>query len=145
MTAKRARKKASKPLTATEMAASDHVRECIDALRRVKTQEQIANEVGVTQGQIWQWAERKLAVPARRAVSLAAALETRPELVSAAYAALALNKVKEQPGEYALDSGQQAILAIYATLSADQRATWRAVGDALAQQADAVTKTGTSS
>lgn len=66
-----------RPLTPAEALASDEFKK---ALLRIKvkegrTQEQVAAMVGVSQGQIWQWANRRLPIPAQKAQSVADAVE----------------------------------------------------------------------
>ena len=130
-----------RPLTPQEVAASDHIKERLAAIRGSATQEKVAAEVGVSQGQIWQWANRRLPVRATRAVALAKALGTTPAQVSAEYSSVMPDAVRELPAGYLpqqagdLDQGQQAILEIYSALSPEHQATWRQVGSALAQQA----------
>lgn len=50
-----------------------------------KSQDQIADEIGVTQGAVWQWAEGKVAISAKRAVAAARAVGGRPEEISVAF------------------------------------------------------------
>lgn len=134
-------KKRARELTDAEMKASDHIKRMLESLRGTATQEEIAVKAGVTQGQIWQWANRRLPVPANRAKALAEALGTTPALVSAEYASLLphFSGVRDGGAEYNISHSitpeQQAILNIYAKLSHEQKVTWRQVGDALAQQA----------
>lgn len=53
------------------------------------SQGEVAQRVGVTPGMVWQWATGRTPVSAKRAPSLAAVLECRPEDVSAAYEVIA--------------------------------------------------------
>jgi transcriptional regulator with XRE-family HTH domain len=133
-----------RPMTPRELAASDHIKERLKSLRGKVTQEQVAAEIGVSQGQIWQWANRRLPVPANRAKALAKAIGTSPELVSVEYADVLPTEVREpQPvfgGDPILSDGQRAVLEIFAQLSPEQQATWREVGSALAQQAQTLTE-----
>lgn len=77
-------------LTKAEHAASRRLSEAIKA--SPLSQEDIGQELGVTQGLIWQWANGRLPVPARRARALAKALGCQPEEISAAWKNLAWTK-----------------------------------------------------
>ena len=141
------RNKNLRPMTPEELAASDHIKDRLKSLRGKKTQEQVAAEVGVSHGQVWQWANHRLPVPASRAKALAKAIGTTPDLVSVEYVNVLPNDIREPLSTYGgnltLDQGQAAILEIYSKLSPDQQATWRQVGSALAQQAQVLkTKNG---
>lgn len=71
-----------------EIAASDEFKRLVDAQRALgRTQEQIAAEIGdgVSQGTIWQWANRRLAIPANRAKSAADAVGGQPGAISVAW------------------------------------------------------------
>jgi len=63
------KKRALSPL---ELSAADAL--ALALSRCGKTQEQVGSDVGVSQGMVWQWANKKLAVPARRARALARAV-----------------------------------------------------------------------
>lgn len=71
-----------------EVAASDAFKRAATASG--KSQTKIADEIGdgVSQGTIWQWANRRLAIPAARAVEAARAVDARPEDISVAYRTL---------------------------------------------------------
>lgn len=68
-----------------EIAASDEFKRCLIASK--KTQEQVAAEIGegVTQGTVWQWANRRLAIPVARARDAAKAVGARPAAISVAW------------------------------------------------------------
>jgi transcriptional regulator with XRE-family HTH domain len=72
-----------RPLTDEEERAAAVIKQAIESGN--KTQDEIAAEVGVTQGMIWQWMNAKLPVPARRAQKLAAAIGLNPVQVSVAW------------------------------------------------------------
>ncbi|BDU17551.1 hypothetical protein [Lysobacter auxotrophicus] len=65
-----------------DVAASDEFKRCLIASK--KTQEQVAAEIGsgVSQGTVWQWANRRLAIPANRAADAARAVGTTPDKIS---------------------------------------------------------------
>ncbi|MET3654053.1 LexA family transcriptional regulator [Dyella japonica] len=77
-----------RPLNPQEIACSDFLKKAIS--ETPLTQQQIADKVGVSQGQLWQWANRRLPVPARRAQALADALSfldpVDPSSISAEFA-----------------------------------------------------------
>ncbi|MEF3081897.1 hypothetical protein V3391_06680 [Luteimonas sp. SMYT11W] len=86
-----------------EVAASDAFKRAAVASRKAQTV--IANEIGdgVSQGTVWQWANRRLAIPAARAVEAARAVGARPEEISVAYRALSnemSGKTHEQHASY---------------------------------------------
>ncbi len=56
-----------KPLTPQEIAAAHAIREAVRLSGR--SQDDIAAELGVSQGLIWQWASARVPVPANRAVA----------------------------------------------------------------------------
>lgn len=68
-----------------EIAASDAFRAALDACG--KSQSAVADEIGdgVSQGTIWQWANRRLAIPAARAPDAARAVNAYPEAISVAF------------------------------------------------------------
>ncbi|MCC6196769.1 MAG: helix-turn-helix domain-containing protein [Burkholderiales bacterium] len=70
-------------LTAEELAAAAAIRRALGD--PAITQEAVADLVGVTQGQVWQWAHGRMRVPAGRAVALAGALNLEPAIVSPAW------------------------------------------------------------
>jgi len=70
-------------LTPDERKAADRFRALL--LASDKTQEQIASEIGVTQGAVWQWADGKVPISAKRAVAIAAAVGAHPSEISVAW------------------------------------------------------------
>lgn len=70
-----------------DIAASDAFRAALDGCN--KSQSAVAEEIGdgVSQGTIWQWANRRLAIPASRALDAARAVRADPMVISAAYRA----------------------------------------------------------
>ncbi|HEY5805044.1 MAG TPA: hypothetical protein VIT90_15260 [Lysobacter sp.] len=74
-----------------EIAASDEFKRCLQASK--KTQEQVAAEIGagVSQGTVWQWANRRLAIPAQRARDAARAVGAQPEGISVEFRSIMEN------------------------------------------------------
>ena len=68
-----------------EIAASDAFRAALESCG--KSQSAVADEIGdgVSQGTIWQWANRRLAIPAARARDAARAVNAYPDAISVAY------------------------------------------------------------
>lgn len=68
-----------------EIAASDAFRVALEGCQ--KSQSAVADEIGdgVTQGTIWQWANRRLAIPAARARDAARAVNAYPSVISVAF------------------------------------------------------------
>lgn len=137
-----------RPLDPEEVEASDRLKKRVTELRLglngvKKTQGEIADETGVSQGMIWQWANRRMPVPLERAEALATAVGLAPEEVSVEYArAMELasgragNHVKDGGNavyELRLDTAQQEVLQIYESLTADGRKAWVEVGRAMAR------------
>jgi DNA-binding transcriptional regulator YdaS (Cro superfamily) len=115
-----------KTLSPAELQAADAIAE---AVRRTdRSQDEVAAEVGVSQGLIWQWANRRVPVPANRAVALAAAIGLTPRVVSPAYCEIA-DVVQQQ----LLAPDEAALLAKYRTADAAGKRSLQAVSDALAQ------------
>lgn len=79
-------KRKRRPLSPDELAACEEFRRLL--LASPKSQEQIASEIGVTQGAVWQWAEGKIPIASGRARAAAAAVDGDPRLISAAFRAL---------------------------------------------------------
>lgn len=65
----------------TEVSASDAFKTAL--AQSAYTQMALANELGVSQGTIWQWANRRLAIPAEQAVRVARLLEVQADRISA--------------------------------------------------------------
>lgn len=70
-------------LTVEERRAAERFRALL--LASDKTQEQIASEIGVTQGAVWQWADGKVPISAKRAVAIAGAVGAHPSEISVAW------------------------------------------------------------
>lgn len=93
-----------------DIAASDEFKRCLIASK--KTQEQVAAEIGsgVSQGTVWQWANRRLAIPVSRAADAARAVGTTPDKISAEHRRFWANahgwldkhgnQVSEEPARY---------------------------------------------
>lgn len=125
-------------LTPAEKAAAERIAAALSSCG--KSQEAIGAEVGVTQGQIWQWANGRLPVPAERARDLAAALNTRPAEISPAYVAIVGDdlpptsySVQERAPRHYLRPDQRAILGLWEDLDADARKALQAAGHAMAK------------
>jgi len=115
-----------KSLSPAELEAS---RVIADAVRlSERSQDDIAAEIGVSQGLIWQWANGRVPVPANRAVALAKALHLSPSAVSPAYAEI----INSAPLG-GLRPDEAALLTKYRLADDAGKRSLHAVGDALAQ------------
>lgn len=95
------------------------------------SQEELAAEVGVSQGLIWQWANARVPVPANRAVALGRALHLDPREISPAYA-----EIVESAATLALAPDEAALLAKYRAADTAGKRSLQAVSDALAVYGD---------
>ncbi len=122
-------------LTPADFEASDTLKAAIaDAKRNLgKTQQSIGEEVGVSQGMIWQWANRTTPVPADRARALATAVGIDdPGLISIEWRAT----IKESTPENGVAIGEPVSsyeLPIPETLSAMGRQSLQRIIDAAAR------------
>lgn len=93
--------KNTRAITREEIAASHLIARAIK--QSPKSQEEIGAEVGVSQGQIWQWANARRGVSSARAVALAGALDIDdPGKISPKWAAAfggTRTQSKETPNE----------------------------------------------
>lgn len=115
-----------KTLSTAELQAADAIAEAVR--RNDRSQDEIAAAVGVSQGLIWQWANRRVPVPANRAVALAAAVGLTPREVSPAYCEIA-DAVQLQ----LLAPDEAALLTKYRSADESGKRSLQAVSDALAQ------------
>jgi DNA-binding transcriptional regulator YdaS (Cro superfamily) len=72
-----------RPLTPEEKEAAAAFRRHLEASDR--PQDEIAQEIGVTQGAVWQWADGKIPISAKRAVAAAKAVGADPAEISVAW------------------------------------------------------------
>ncbi|WP_396615470.1 hypothetical protein ACHZ97_14440 [Lysobacter soli] len=119
-----------------DVAASDEFKRCLIASK--KTQEQVAAEIGsgVSQGTVWQWANRRLAIPASRAADAARAVGTTPDKISTehrrlwakatAWADEALGPVPKRGYEAAPNAGPSQHVGIALSTVADAMMVIRA-------------------
>ena len=115
-----------KTLSPDEIAAARLIHGAVAA--SALSQEQIAADVGVSQGLIWQWANERVSVPANRAVALARVLGLSPSAVSPAYAEI----INSAP-DVALKPDEAALLAKYRAADDAGKRSLQAVSDALAE------------
>lgn len=115
-----------KPLSPQEIAAANAIREAVRLSGR--SQDDIAAELGVSQGLIWQWASARVPVPANRAVALGNALKLDPSVVSPAFAEI----ISTAPIG-GLRPDEAALLAKYRLADEAGKRSLHAVSDALAQ------------
>lgn len=80
-----------RPLNQVELEAAARLSSALAASS--ESQESVGAKVGVTQGMVWQWANGRLPVPAKRAAALAAALGIEdPGVISPAWRQIASPK-----------------------------------------------------
>lgn len=85
-------------LTDEEQKAAAVFKRLLLAACDTRTQEAIADEIGVTQGTIWQWAEGRIPVSAKRAQAAAKVVGGDPSAISVAFRDLNLPSPKvERP------------------------------------------------
>lgn len=72
-------------LSPAELAAAAEFKRLLVLATKEKSQDAIAQEIGVTQGAVWQWADGLIPISAKRARAAAVAVGADPSTISVAF------------------------------------------------------------